>query len=347
MPPVALSVSALRRFVPAGLGPALRVLAVLAIAAGAAPSGAAAQGIGADQRGAGPVPAQATDAPERRPSHCIALARTTPGLEFVHRASFTGPVAEFSVKLSYIDHAMFLIETTGGLTAVTDYNGFLGPAEFVPDVVTMNRAHSTHWTANPDPAIPYVLPGWNTEGPGPVDHYVDLGEMVVRNVSTNIRGGFSTEPVIGGNSIFVFEVEGLCIGHLGHLHHVPSDAQFAALGRLDVVMAPVDGGLTLTLPEMIETLSRLRSSIVIPMHWFSIASLNAFLAGMQDDFRIDVRDGREIEVSLRTLPSDPTVVVLRPQFLGFNDGLGAPRRGGAGAGTGGAADPGPAPPATD
>ncbi len=262
------------------------------------------------------------EAAERRPSHCIAVAQNTPGVHHVRLASFTEPVADFSVRLSYIDHAMFLIQTPGGLSAVTDYNGFLGPTRFIPDVVTMNRAHSTHWTANPDPAIRHVLPGWNTEGPGPVDHYVDLGEMLVRNVSTNIRGRFGDAPVVGGNSIFVFEVEGLCIGHLGHLHHVPSEAQFAALGRLDVVMAPVDGGLTLTLPEMIETLQRLRSSIIIPMHWFSGLSLSAFLDGMQEDFRIDVRSERDIKVSLRTLPPEPTVVVLRPRFLGFNDGTG-------------------------
>jgi len=259
---------------------------------------------------------------ERRPSHCIALVQDTPGLSVLHRASYTDPVPEEVVRLTYIDHAMFLIQTPGGLSAVTDYNGFIGPTEFLPDIVTMNRAHSTHWTSTPDPAIPHVLPGWNPETGGAIDHHLDLGEMLVRNVSTNIRGGFGTRPTEGANSIFVFEVAGLCIGHLGPLHHVPSAEQFAAIGRLDVVMAPVDGGLTLSLPEMIETLQRLRSSVVIPMHWFSTASLSAFVAGMEDDFRIEVRDTREIEVSLRTLPSEPTVVVLRPRFLGHDDASG-------------------------
>ena len=276
---------------------------------------------------------------ERRPSHCIALVENTPGLRVVpaafdgaalavRPASYTAPVEAEAVRITYIDHAMFLLQTAGGLSAVTDYNGFIGPTDFVPDIVTMNRAHSTHWTASPDPAIPHVLPGWNPEGPGRIDHHVDLGEMLVRNVSTDIRGrGFGSDPIEDGNSIFVFEVAGLCIGHLGHLHHVPSAEQFAAIGRLDVVMAPVDGGLTLTLPEMIETLQRLRSSVVIPMHWFSGTSLDRFIAGMREDFRIDIREGREITVSLRTLPSEPTVVVLRPRFLGFNDGTepGAPR----------------------
>ena len=34
------------------------------------------------------------------------------------------------------------------------------------------------------------------------------------------------------------------VDHLGHLHQIPDDAQYAAIGRLDVVMVPVDGGYT-------------------------------------------------------------------------------------------------------
>jgi L-ascorbate metabolism protein UlaG (beta-lactamase superfamily) len=50
----------------------------------------------------------------------------------------------------------------------------------------------------------------------------------------------------------------------------PTPEQYAAMGRLDIVMAPVDGGLTLPLPEMIALLKHVRAAIVIPMHWFSM-----------------------------------------------------------------------------
>lgn len=251
---------------------------------------------------------------QRRPSHCIAIADAAPGIEYIQKASWTDPVEQFSVRIQYIAHASFLIQTPGGLNAVTDFTGFIGSTRMIPDVVTMNHAHSTHWTANPDPAIPHVLRGWGEEFGAGIDHHLDLGEMLVRNVSTDIRSQFGgAEP--RGNSIFVFEVAGLCVGHLGHLHHVPNDEQFAALGRLDVVMAPVDGGYTMSLPEMISVVKRLRSSVVIPMHWFSGFSLDQFVAGMADEFAIDITGGSSIEVSLRTLPDRPTVVVLRPDWL--------------------------------
>jgi L-ascorbate metabolism protein UlaG (beta-lactamase superfamily) len=253
-------------------------------------------------------------AQERRPSHCIALANAAPGLEYVQLAAYGAPLDEHTVRINYVDHSMFLIETPGGLTAATDFTGFMGPTTLIPDVVTMNNAHNTHWTAAPDPAIPHVLQGW-AKGGVAADHYLDLGEMLVRNLPTDVRGYDSGSVRENGNSIFVFEVAGLCIGHLGHLHHEPDAAQYAALGRLDVVMAPVDGGRTLDLPTMIRVVTRLRSSIVLPMHWFSGQSLERFLEGIAGDFAVERPGSGFIEVSLRSLPSRPTVVVLEPTLL--------------------------------
>ena len=116
-------------------------------------------------------------------------------------------------------------------------------------------------------------------------------------------------------AIFVFEMAGLCIGHLGHLHHEPTAEQYAALGRVDVVMAPVDGGYTLPLPVMIKVVNRLKSSIVIPMHWFSDFALDAFLLGMEDEFQVVELEGSSLDVSIDHLPSRPTVMVLRPSYL--------------------------------
>ncbi|MBD3663816.1 MBL fold metallo-hydrolase [Sulfitobacter sp. TSTF-M16] len=256
-----------------------------------------------------PMSGQAQD---RTPSHCIALAEATDGMAYVTLASLPDVPAE-EVYLHYIAHASFLIRSHGGLNMVTDYTGFTGTLPLIPDVVTMNHAHESHWTAFPDPAIPHALPGWGPFGEG-IDHKVDLGEVLVRNVSTDIRSVFSgieTE----GNSIFIFEMAGLCIGHLGHLHHEPDAGQYAAIGRLDVVMAPVDGGFTLDQPTMIRVLKRLKSSIVIPMHWFSQLALDDFLRGMQDEFAVVELDGPGLTVSVDRLPSRPTIMVLRPAYL--------------------------------
>ncbi len=261
---------------------------------------------------ASPALAQET-APTRTPSHCHALADATEGMEFIHRASLRD-VPEETVDLHYVGHASFLIRSAGGLNMVTDFTGFVGSTRLIPDVVTMNHAHDTHWTAFPDPAIPHVLRGWGEEFGEGVEHRLDLGEVLVRNVSTDIRSQFSGVEE-KGNSIFVFEMAGLCIGHLGHLHHAPNEEQYAAIGRLDVVMAPVDGGMTLDHATMIAVLKRLRSRIVIPMHWFSLFALKEFLDGMRDEFTVIDVEGPYLNVRRDALPSQPTIMVLRPTYI--------------------------------
>lgn len=250
-------------------------------------------------------------AQERIPSHCIALAAAEPAVVPVALQDGLEPD---SILIRYIDHASFAIVTADGTVAVTDYTGYLGTADLVPDVVTMNNAHSTHWTAAPDRRIPHVLDGW-PNGEGPADHRLELGAMLVRNVTTDTRGPFGEGARKDGNSIFIFEAAGLCIGHLGHLHQIPSDEQYAAIGRLDVVMVPVDGGYTMRMADMAGVVRRLRSSVVIPMHWFSQASLQTFLAEMSAEFSVVETGGAQLSLSLDDLPSQPTIMVLEPAYI--------------------------------
>lgn len=250
-------------------------------------------------------------AQERIPSHCIALAAAEPQ---VIPATLAEGLEPDSVLIRYIDHASFAIVTPDGTTAVTDYTGYIGTQDIVPDVVTMNNAHTTHWTPTPDPRIPHVLRGWG-EGAQPADHRLDLGAMLIRNVTTDTRGPFGEGARANGNSIFIFEAGGLCIGHLGHLHQIPSDAQYAMIGRLDVVMVPVDGGYTMRQSDMADVVRRLRSSVVIPMHWFSEQSLQAFLTEMSAEFTVVETGGAQIALSLDDLPGQPTIMVLDPAFI--------------------------------
>ncbi len=250
-------------------------------------------------------------AQERIASHCIALSQAPAQ---VIPAEFGAPLADDAVRVRYVDHSMYLLETPGGLLAATDYTGYLGVPDVVPDVVTMNNAHVTHWTPQPDPRISHVLRGWPQAG-APARYELDLGEMLVRNVTTDRRPRLGEVAGEEANSIFIFEVAGLCIGHLGHLHMMPTEEDFASIGRLDVVMVPVDGGVTMRVSDMAQVVRRLRSSVVLPMHWFSGASLEVFLADMETEFDVVRLDQPDIELSRDNLPSRPTIMVLQPTFL--------------------------------
>lgn len=217
------------------------------------------------------------------------------------------------VTIRYVTHSAFRIESPEGVVIVTDYNGRSGEGR-LPDVVTMNHAHATHYTLNPDPRIPNVLPGWGEQG-GRIDHYLQVGDVLIRNVSTDImRGGVMIEEE--GNSIFIFETAGLCIGHLGHLHHTLTDEHFARIGRLDVLMIPVDGSVTMSIEGMAALARRLRSSVILPMHWFSGFSLQRFLSEIGTVFEVEVTDGDRMQVALDTLPQSPRVIALQPELDG-------------------------------
>ena len=249
----------------------------------------------------------------RRLSHCIAIADAAPGIEYVQQAAWNDAAPAGAVRINYLGHSMFLLRSEDDLTIVTDYNGRLGLTAFRPDVVTMNHAHSSHWTDAVE-GIPHVLRGWSETSFGlPADHHLEIGQVLIRNVTTDIRSWGTVEE--HGNSIFVFEAANLCIAHLGHLHQEPNDQQYAALGRVDVLMVPVDGSYTMNLATMMRVVDRLQSSVVIPMHWFSNDRLEAFLAGMSDHFLIARAEGSEVTVSLNTLPRERTVLVLQPEVL--------------------------------
>src|SRR5215475_1514668 len=188
-------------------------------------------------------------------------------------------LAPDQVRITYVGHATFLIESPQLVRIATDYNDYVKPI-VVPDIVTMNHAHSTHYSDHPDPAIKFVLRGWRDDGQ-PAIHDVTLQDVRVRNVPTNIRD-FSGGTERYGNSIFIFEIASLCIAHLGHLHHTLTQQQLDDIGRVDVVMVPVDGSYTLDLDGMIEVLRSLKAPLIIPMHFFSSYTLDRFIARIRE-----------------------------------------------------------------
>ena len=88
-------------------------------------------------------------------SKCIGYAEGRAGVQL---ASLKAPASDDkSVRITFVDHATFRIESPEGVVVVTDYAGNAGGS--APDVATMNKAHDTHFTATPDPAIQHVLKG--------------------------------------------------------------------------------------------------------------------------------------------------------------------------------------------
>jgi L-ascorbate metabolism protein UlaG (beta-lactamase superfamily) len=234
-------------------------------------------------------------------------------------AACTGPVAdqgarlrlasvgpEDGVRLTFLGHASFLIESPQGVRIVTDYNGVIR-APVTPDIVTMNNAHPTHYTDDIEPGVKFALRGWDPAG-GIAARHLDYRDVKIHNVPTNVREFGGTR--YNGNSIFVFDVADLCLAHLGHLHHTLAAGHLADLGPIDVVMVPVDGGYTLNQDDMIAVLQQIKPKIAVPMHVFTQTTLEKFLARAGEFYTVKRADGPSVTLTRATLPTAPEMLVL-------------------------------------
>lgn len=254
----------------------------------------------------------AQEAPPRGPDAKPEMTESCPGLVATEDwrpipAAFKAALAPNEARITYIGHSTFLIESPKLVRIATDFNDYLRPP-LLPDIVTMNHAHSTHYTDHPDPDIKFVLRGWRDDGK-PANHDITYSDVHVRSVSTNIRdwnGG--TER--NGNSIFIFEVGSLCIVHLGHLHHTLTQQQLDDIGHVDVLLVPVDGSFTMDLEGMVEVVQAIKAPLMVPMHYFSTFTLRRFLERVSQQYDIEFAETPSFVVSKATLPTKGKFLVL-------------------------------------
>jgi L-ascorbate metabolism protein UlaG (beta-lactamase superfamily) len=216
-------------------------------------------------------------------------------------------LAEGQVRITYSGHSTFMLESPKLVRIATDYNDYVQPP-VLPDIITMNHAHSTHYTDRPDPDIKFVLRGWRDDGK-PSGYDVSFGDVRVRSVATNIRN-WNGGTEFNGNSIFIFEMGNLCIAHLGHLHHTLTQQQLDEMGRIDVLLVPVDGSFTMDMDGMVEVVQSIKAPLMVPMHFFSTFTLRRFLERVSRQYEIEYAEVPSFVVSKETLPTKPKFLVL-------------------------------------
>ena len=213
------------------------------------------------------------------------------------------------IRLTFLGHASFEIESPDGARAVTDYNGYIVPTQ-PPDIVTMNNSHRGHFTPTPDPRIAHPLRGWSDEGV--VRHDITVKDLHVRSVPTNVFGTGANAMM--GNSIFVFEALGICIAHISHVHHRLTEDMARELGIVDVALVAIDGAVTMSHEELFEALSKLRPRLIVPMHMISLAAVERFLALAEVHYAIRRADTDTVYISNANLPRKAEVLLfpIRP-----------------------------------
>jgi L-ascorbate metabolism protein UlaG (beta-lactamase superfamily) len=112
----------------------------------------------------------------------------------------------------------------------------------------------------------------------------------------------------GKNTIFVFRVDDICIAHLGDLGHHLTPAQLKLLGKIDILLVPVAGGMyTVTPSEAVEVTKQVNPRIAIPEHYWWEGGADRFAAAFA---KVKRTNGAVLRITKQELPQPTEVVVL-------------------------------------
>lgn len=208
------------------------------------------------------------------------------------------------MEIDWFGHACFRLRGRDGTVIADPYGKDIGLSFARPrgDIVTISHAHPGHSFAAGVKGDPKII-----DGPGEYE----VKNIFVTGVPTahDKKGGKER----GANTIYVFDLDGLTICHLGDLGHVPTQPQIEALGNVNVLIVPVGGVSTIHAGEAAEIVSMLEPQIVIPMH-FAHADLKFKLDSPAKFFKemgIKAPDAvSSLKVTKDNLPNETQVVLL-------------------------------------
>jgi L-ascorbate metabolism protein UlaG (beta-lactamase superfamily) len=210
--------------------------------------------------------------------------------------------------LTWYGQSCFLLESATGTRVVMDpipgNIGYLPPADLHADAVTVSHEHADHNNVALVRGKPRILRGLTPE---------KVKDISIRSVGVYHDDKKGAE--IGLDTVFIFEVGGVRIAHLGDLGHTLTDQQISDIGSVDVVLVPVGGMWTVDAHKATQVIDQIRPRLVtIPMHYRTdvltikeLATVDGFLAGRSNVRR---ETGTRLAITgLRSRQSAETVVL--------------------------------------
>lgn len=211
------------------------------------------------------------------------------------------------MKIQWCGQACFLLTSKEGTRLLTDpFNKHLGypVPRYLVDGITVSHNHYDH---NYVRAVPnhQEIPIMREPGSYQVKEIVIQGVPVFHD---NCQG-----EARGSNNIFVFQLEGIRIAHLGDLGHTFTNQQLENLGSIDILLIPLGGTYTIGYQEANIILDQLQPRIAIPMHYktptlrYQLDSLELFLAGKSN---VELLTSHELEIAGATMGSSRKIIVF-------------------------------------
>jgi L-ascorbate metabolism protein UlaG (beta-lactamase superfamily) len=118
--------------------------------------------------------------------------------------------------------------------------------------------------------------------------------------------------VRGPNTSFVYELDGLHVAHLGDIGHLLTEEQIGEIGPIEVTCVTLGSGLSAA--RTAELVAQLDTRLVVPLlvgdETAAAAELDRFLKEMGAQ---QVQPIAKLQVSISTVPQEPTVILLEPR----------------------------------
>ncbi len=212
------------------------------------------------------------------------------------------------MEIIYLGHSSFCIKTKTSSIVTDPFDpqmvGFRFP-KTEAQIVTISHPHDDHNKSGLVEGNPKVITG-------PGEYEINGISMIGIPSFHDKKNGAER----GKNTIFVFEIEGIRIAHLGDLGHELTEATVEDMGEIDVLMIPVGGVYTLDNKEAVEEVRSIEPKIIIPMH-YKVPGINpeAFgelqtEEGFVSELGLTVNHEKKLSVKADTLPTDAQVVTV-------------------------------------
>ncbi|TSC84107.1 MAG: hypothetical protein G01um101416_1137 [Microgenomates group bacterium Gr01-1014_16] len=206
------------------------------------------------------------------------------------------------VEITYLGHSSFRLKGKSAVVVTDPYDEKLAkfPRDIQADIVTVSHDHFDH---NSLKNVQCSM--FNVQGPG---EYEVKGVSII-GVQTwhDEKGGAER----GANTVYVIEIDGLRVAHLGDLGHKLAQGQLDEMGPIDVVLVPVGGVYTIDAKIAAEVVKQVDPWVVIPMHY---KQLNLELAGVEDFLKEmgkpEVQPDPKFVITADRMPTELQVVVL-------------------------------------
>lgn len=174
--------------------------------------------------------------------------------------------------IRWYGQSFFQVTTTSGTRLVFDPHAIdQYPRQLVPaDLVLVSHPHLDHSTLHAIPQRDKVKVLAGVTGTARRQEFVSIDENFrdcrIQNIST--FHDKDNGMLRGRNSVFVVEVDGLRLCHLGDLGHTLNDRQLQRLGTVDVLMIPVGGIYTLNGSDARNVVAQIKPRrLILPMHY--------------------------------------------------------------------------------